>query len=741
MGSFVISPPTRDPEDQATAYAACIRAAVVQGASVIHRMVPQAAKSLTERAAADLDDGERRCRIEASQLLSRHQDALHGFYLDALRSEFAAPEEPDALKPAALSFDSLELMAEDQVDETVELVRAQQVVLSAVEGELAQLNAFISAARGEKVVRASANPLRPLAWVRALRWATLQCPVAAAVRLLWMQHLSEALASQLSGVYVQLCQLLREQGVAAASFVVNPASAQPRSGEQSESGLASASPAPLLNLHGLRQLLNGEKGGVHESHDDQAKPVVDPEAETVNLALTVPWSFQALQEMKQVDQVMQRIRQRRSGDPEGGVTDARAGPPSGITAVQALAEEVVKLMIENIVADQRLLPGVKQSVRDLEPALLRLVQKDPRFFNDKQHPARRFLSEMTQRSLAWSGAEAPGFAAFFEPLRQAVDTLAIMPIENAEPFEFALSSLEQTWGEQAQRNRRDRAAAARVLIKAEKRSLIAGIIADDLRIRPDMAMAPGEVRRFILGPWSQVMAAAKLADTGSVADFDGYGAIINDLIWTTQPRLAAQNPGRLAQLVPPMRRTLLRGLQSIDYPADATQRLMDYLADQHQSGLRPSSDGLAPSSADEYVHPEVWLERKEARATGFMECVADADLGGQVETTGSTGSEPLSPSAEGPGGLAAAGMQSGMSFDVFMAGAWSRWQLSWVSPHALLFMLTDGSGRYRSMTRSMLDKMMALGALRTVSQQSVVDGALDAVAQKALRNSTQQRAS
>ena len=39
------------------------------------------------------------------------------------------------------------------------------------------------------------------------------------------------------------------------------------------------------------------------------------------------------------------------------------------------------------------------------------------------------------------------------------------------------------------------------------------------------------------------------------------------------------------------------------------------------------------------------------------------------------------------------------------------------------------------MTRRLLDKMLLAGSLRLVSGQAVVDGALDAVAQTALRNS------
>ncbi|MEO8653704.1 MAG: DUF1631 family protein, partial [Ramlibacter sp.] len=553
-----MSPVPRDAERQ-DIYAACVQAAVDSGTSVAHRMLTRAAKSILERAAATLDEDERKGQIEAAQLLSRHQATLRAAYPDALRREFSISEVADSPKPIVLSFESLELMAEDQVDETVELMRAQQTVLSAVEAELTQLNALISAAQGDKIVRASANPLRPQAWVRALRHATLQCPVPAAVRLRWMNHLSEALGPELAAVYRQLSHLLRKQGIAAASFVVNTTSARDAAaGAQraaSESAQAASAIEPLLNLRDLRRLLIGEKATPPESQGD-ARPTLDAAAESIDTGLTVPWSFQALQEMKQVDQVLQRMKQRRASGGMPTLAVAGAGGPAAVTPAQALSQEVVKLMVENIAADQRLLPKVQQAVRDLEPALLRLVRNDPRFFNDKQHPTRQFLFEMTQRSLAWSSADAPGFTVFFEPLRQAVDALATLPIEDAEPFEFALHSLKQAWGEQEERNRRQRAKAARVLIKAEKRNLLAERIADDMRSRPDMSTAPGEIRRFVTGPWSQVMAAAHLADTSGAPDPGGYAGIINDLIWTTQPRLAAQNPNRMAKLAPPLLQTL-----------------------------------------------------------------------------------------------------------------------------------------------------------------------------------------
>ena len=67
---------------------------------------------------------------------------------------------------------------------------------------------------------------------------------------------------------------------------------------------------------------------------------------------------------------------------------------------------------------------------------------------------------------------------------------------------------------------------------------------------------------------------------------------------------------------------------------------------------------------------------------------------------------------------------------------WERWQLTWASPHGLLFMFTHASGTTRSMTRRKLNTMMAQGSLRLVSAHPVVDGALDAVARAAWRNSS-----
>jgi hypothetical protein len=75
------------------------------------------------------------------------------------------------------------------------------------------------------------------------------------------------------------------------------------------------------------------------------------------------------------------------------------------------------------------------------------------------------------------------------------------------------------------------------------------------------------------------------------------------------------------------------------------------------------------------------------------------------------------------------------SYVDLLGSGWERWQLTWSSPHGLLFMFTNASGATRSMTRRKLTHMLSQGAVRLVSAHPVVEGALDAVARAAWRNS------
>jgi hypothetical protein len=396
----------------------------------------------------------------------------------------------------------------------------------------------------------------------------------------------------------------------------------------------------------------------------------------------------------------------------------------------------VSLMVDNIASDSRLLEPVQRCVRQLEPVLIRLARQDPRFFSDREHPARRLLDQLTQRSLAWDSATSPGFAAFIRPLQQAVEALRTTHVTGTQPFEIALKALEKAWGNTRQRRGDERKQAVQVLLQAEQRNLLAAKIARGMRNRPDLADAPRQILAFITGPWTQVMAQARLLDTSGSADPGGFTSVITDLIWSAQPHVVGGQTARLLKIVPPLVEKLRRGLAAIDYPPKETQRFIDELTDAHRRALSGPA-GIKPAAAPPAMSREeleammdgdsAWLAPSEARDSGFMES----------QPAGFLPTQPLDI-AKLPDDLPLADLQPGAWVEMMTAQGWSRFEVTWASPHGTLFMFSGAGGQPHSMAKRMLVQMLVDGTLRlVVAGQGVVEGALDAVAQAALRKSVE----
>ena len=760
-------------------YRSCMKEAAAQGGVLMRQLVVRARKSMPQQAAQMSGALERNLLTESARILMKHENALCEAYPQALLAEFAQAIAGDTRGAGVLSFDALESVGDEQVRESVELVRTQQAVLLAVGAELAELNALMCAVQGLDNPKALRNPLRPDIYVSSLRTVTLQSPVPAAVRARWMQHLGTAMGPELARVYRELSAMLRREGVseagaggavsatAPAGQVAMPAaSALPTllhalASEQSQARV-------VLDVTQLRRLLSGE----FDPQGQHAAGSAAPAAVTA-FSATVPASFETLQEMKQVDRALARVRERRSAGLTGTATGSavlRAEMQKEARgAGQALSLEVVALMVDNISDDSRLLPPIQKLVRHLEPALLRLALTDPRFFSDKKHPARQLLEQLTQRSLAWQADDTAGFAAFLEPLQQVVDALLKTRVAGAGPFEFALKALQQTWGDQQQHAGRLRERAVRALSQAEQRNLLAAKISSDMRGRAEIAGAPHELARFVTGPWSQVMAQASLSDQAGSVDPGGYGNFVIDLISSVQLRLGPGNATRLARLVPPLLEKLRSGLASIDYPPAQTVHFFDYLESLHRQALKPATEadrreastgrltraqldaqfdahdgnGHGDSDSDSDSDGEgdesnrAWLAPAEARHSGFIDDPSPAVSrpGPQRPLAGAGGGHSPANVAGLAPALPPAILLPGAWIELFLESRWSRYQLTWASPHGTLFMFIDGATNTHSMTRRLLDKMLLAGSLRLVSGQAVVDGALDAVAQTALRNS------
>ena len=787
-------------------YQATIDAATAGGGMLMGKLVESARLNLQTRQAATRDLRERDALEQSVNQLRRWEPTLTRHFPKILLGAFSKPlSAPKAPVPSSanLEFDQLELMDEVQVLTSVALARVQQVTLLVVEASLTEFNTLICSALGLGAVHPERNPLRPEVYIQALKEVVEQTKLPASMQLDWLGAMSSALGIELRQMYVALSAKLRSQGVVAAGYAVLQTPLGSGIGRGIAQGLegppvpVQGSPGPttlnpprnhasggpmaepikgrdsvLLTLDKLRQLLTGELDAhagkssleifsqrfAREFEGDKSEeepPVTDFDA-------TVPAALEALNEMRQVDHMVQRLQSRRAASAPSirandnsieALRSSLRGQAGGVS--QALSLEVVTLMVDNIARDIRLLESVQGLVRKLEAPLLRLALVDQRLFTNKQHPARVLIREITERSLAFAMENAPGFGGFMHGVEQGVAPLLVASIDNAEPFERALMVLREQWLRVEREGERQRKGAVEVLLHAEERNLLAEKIAREIDSHPDAALVAEVVVNFLCGPWSQVVAQARLTGGPDSAQADKYQALISALLWSTHPTLTHKKYSKLTRLVPLLLTTLREGLDSIHYPATKTSAFLEALMGLHQKAFRaaqkPAEAAPIPAPAPRTSAQvrlvetgDPWVAPEEAEVSNFMELpdgpaesTAPTSQDGAVAYP--TDSAVASGERDAASGVAPSfgNLPLGSWAEMLVNGQWVRTQLTWASPHGTLFLFTSAYGTSQSMTRRSRDKMIAAGNLRLVSGQPVVEGALNAVAQTAMRNSVE----
>ncbi len=671
------------------------------------------------------------------ETLTENAPAVRKSFSEYLRKFVFGGEGSRQAGRQLMRFDDFQFLDADQIDANIEFAQSQQAVLVAVEDVLPTLNAMVSNLLGWSSVQAHLNPLKPDAFVHALRESLEEWVPDRDARSTAMALASGLLGSSLHQLYREVAEWMRSQGVEPVHMAptTNTGLWNPENATQSTVART------MLTLDKLRRLLSGE---------------LDPNPLTggrMDFSHTIPASFEALQDMKLVEPMMRRLSDRASKtvasivkkvDPSAPVVDMLAQEKDQVQRKKLgvqLGKEVVLLMLDNLMQDKRLLPPVRNSLKALEPVLVKLSEQDGRLFSERHHPARVFLDRMTNRSLAFSSQDAPGYARFQKAFDNAVSVLT-GGLGDAATFARILRKLDDAWSREEAEQRQRAADAAKSLLHAEQRNLLAQRLSKQFEERLDGLEVPEMVSAFLRGPWSQVVAEAQLNFADGSVDPGGYHGLVEDLVWSVQLRLTRRNRARLVQMVPDMLVKMRKGLELISYPPERMAVFFDALISFHEqvfdsaraplaretetmsdslSAVGDGAPGTTGAKADDF-----WMVDSEALDSGFLD---DGDL--------EQGLQPRPAMEAGTPEQAFWSVDSlttGSWVDLALADNWVRAQLTWVSPQRTLFMFISGSGMAHSMSLRTIDRLKASLLMRLVSDGRVMDNALDAVAQTALDN-------
>ena len=788
--------------------------------ALLQRCVDAAVASMQSAEHAS-DNGLQRQRLaQAAWSLGQHRSALTRTYPSRLREAMAQPEVEQGMTRFAGMSDSsmLQLVDDLAVSESLESVRLLQNLLPMVEQVLPVLDARMSSLIGLDSVQVEKNPLRPSVFVRELRDLVAELEPEGAVRSLWLQHIAPALGRELAQLYEQIALLLQRANVQEASYrirlVEDAESGRAGSGSGftpiemdqigsgwgapgsrygSGSGAQTGSGAPV-SMQALGQARSPLGGSVYQaflqSRSAAFDAPLDPSFyEQVGEALAQVDARADLETPD--DEALGRAQARYQDLPAVDRPAREVGIDSPLRAdrwgaygqaqertrvllglkqqaqqvSQAVGLDLVRKLVGQVARDPLLLAPVREAVVALEPALLRLALAKPRYFGEADHPARRLVEQVAQRSFRYNDEFADDFAAFAEPVRDAVNHLNASETPDAAPFAQALEGLSARWQAEDSAEQAAHDEQLQALRFAQDRQELADQVAWEISLRPDVFNAPEVVLDFLYGSWSLVIASSQLRQIEKTdADSAGYRAAVGTLLWSVRAEILRQ-PKQVFEALPGLLRTLNTGLAMLGKPADETQSFFDALIRLHQPLLnlrrtRAQSDAahsgsasLAPPDGDQ-VEPikrvvgngarplpaeQPWLAARELAGAGFDDTLALPEEPEEVpaealaveETPVPQAAVPESELAEASVPAVIAQLRKGARVDLFSKGVWIRAELVWASNRSTLFMFTSHGGRVHSMTLRSCEKLVRKRWLRLVATRAVVEVALKAVAEAA----------
>ncbi len=251
------------------------------------------------------------------------------------------------------------------------------------------------------------------------------------------------------------------------------------------------------------------------------------------------------------------------------------------TASEKAVIEVVALMFQSILSEDRIPPAVRVWFARLQVPVLRVALAEPEFFSDLAHPARQLIDRMGSCVLGFDASAINGGALETE-IRRIVQVIEQYPETGKRVFELVLAEFEKFLAKFLTEGQ----GTARIISVAqqvEQRETLAIQYTIELRTMLKDMPVREEIRDFLFKSWAEVLAMSAVRNGAQHAETTAFKRAAADLVWAASAKPNRADRARVIQQLPALLQSLRQGLVLIGVtgaPQDAQIKLLtDTLAE------------------------------------------------------------------------------------------------------------------------------------------------------------------
>ena len=390
------------------------------------------------------------------------------------------------------------------------------------------------------------------------------------------------------------------------------------------------------------------------------------------------------------------------------------------TPVERATIEIVALLFQSILTEERIPAAVRVWFARLQMPVLRVAVSEPDFFATVDHPARKLIDRM---GACVMGFDATGRAVadlLEKEIKRVVQVVEAYPDTGRRVFQTVLTEFEKFLEHYFKNANEASRKGVSLAQQVEQRETMAIQYTIELRKMLNEVPVQEGIREFLFQVWADVMAmtAVKSGDAQSESA-KAMKRAAADLIWSASAKVSREERAEVIRRLPPLLKTLREGMENAGVPLDKQ--------DEHIQKLNNSL--AAAFTAKAAVIPHERLEELMGRLETLEELLPEAadveidesmvlDLSGhessELEVVGEGGSMPT------PAMLAwARELQVGSWYMLDYRGRNEQVQLAWQGLRKQLTLFVSPQGRGILFQQHRLAAFLQAGLLVPAQEESL----------------------
>lgn len=380
--------------------------------------------------------------------------------------------------------------------------------------------------------------------------------------------------------------------------------------------------------------------------------------------------------------------------------------------------EVVALIFDSILAEERLPPSIRVWFARLQMPVLRVALVDADFLGSTDHPARLLLDRM--------GACVMGFDAgvSLEPLeaemRRIVQVVEQYPETGRKVFEIVYKEFE-AFLSQHLLERGETQKLANLAEQVELKETLTVKFTIELRKLLGQAPVAEPVRDFLFHVWTEVLAVATVRHGAQHEVATGFRAVAGELLWMASAKPTRAERAKVIGRLPGLMAQLREGMTLLGLDAALQEQriklVSDALVEAFMARTQPLSDQWLQEMTQRLGSLDAYLADTEVEQIKLdqysIEMITGVDASDivVVPDTDQKVSAALRAWAKG--------LERGAWFELSHNGFASLVQLSWRSPQKQLFLFAGPERRSFLLQQGRVASYLEAGLLKPCEAETL----------------------